>query len=187
MSIFAIRDIDTVFISFLSIREKCVLCKTNKYYHDLLWKKIECFHNFHKIKKTIKIPDWIAHQTTLNKAIIFGDLSVCKYYLEKTSKKTINESFELSCQYKNVDIVKLLVSQNINVHRSCDFAFILACNEGNLELVKYLYSLGGFDINMDSQYHQSPLDIALRNKDQELVKWIQSITVFQSSKPITYF
>lgn len=108
----------------------------------------------------------------LHQAIIYGNTEICKYYINSAT----SESFQLACQYKNLDVVKLLVcNSHVNTNESKNFAFILACNESNFEIVSYLYSLGNIDINMNKEYGQSPLNIALRNRDYRLVEWILSI------------
>lgn len=52
-------------------------------------------------------------------------------------------------------------------------AFFLACQQGNLFLVKFLYQLGGVKLNISSQ--GSPLQVAKQNGHQEILDWVKDL------------
>lgn len=183
MSIFSIVDIDTVLIQYLSIHDLLCLQKVNKYYYVLLKPFSQELINFNKIKRTVLIPSWIRCNTDLNRAIVINNLLACEYYIKYAPLDSLCESFELCCEYGNVDIIKILISHKVAFD---SFGFILACNNGHIDIVKYLYSL---DINIIDTFDKCKLllQITKRNNNHELFEWINSIAVNKSGKTISNF
>lgn len=59
MSLFEIKDIDTIFVNLLDINLLRIIFQINKYYYILIKPLLLDFITFHKIRETLKIPIWI--------------------------------------------------------------------------------------------------------------------------------
>jgi hypothetical protein len=88
---------------------------------------------------------------------------------ENNKLSYINDAFLISCQSGNLEIVKYLNSHGIKPN-NYDNAFINACQSGNLEIVKYLNSQRIKPINYNDAFMKTSGD-----KNIEIRKWLLSI------------
>ena len=147
MSLFAHQDIDTVFIQYLSPQSAKLLCQTNKYYRDLIKIHFAKYYKFfNELRYQIRLTphlDQTFKKLTFYKAVIHGDLEICKYV------RNCNWYF--------------------NIHRHDEYAFRQACSNGHLDIARWIYSFDGINI---SAYNNEAIKRALDNDHHNIVEWL---------------
>jgi ankyrin repeat protein len=77
-----------------------------------------------------------------------------------------------------MDIVKYLINQGLPVNKPNNFGlnvFYYAAINGQLDIVKYLVENFKIDINCESFFGETPLDMALKKKHYNVVEYLQTI------------
>lgn len=80
--------------------------------------------------------------------------------------------FHFFCRYGYIDLAKAYMrTTSFNINSKENEAICLACQEGHLKMVKWLYSIGG---TLDSQNNWC-FDIGISRGNIDLLKWIYSL------------
>lgn len=174
MSLFSINDVDNVFITHVSIKDRLTLMKTNNYYNCLFnddiykeYKKL-LYNNYNLKDDIFKLICEIGLLKLAKHWISFYDIDInkiantyindcCKnnhlelaqwlYSLFENIKiNNINNTIEQCCKFGFIDTVMWLFSlKDQNIIINNDM-FTAACSNGYLELAKWLYSSGKINI-----------------------------------------
>ena len=148
MSIFKVKDLDTILIQFLSIDDLKVFCQTNNYYNKLIRPLLQEYYDFYNIVDTIKLPDYYTNKVFM-KAIKNGRLNVCKYLFNKYKYDIHFDNicvddqcaFRLSCVNGHLNVAKWLFSlDNFEIHPA-DTTFMITCATGHLNVAQWLCTL----------------------------------------------
>jgi hypothetical protein len=87
-----------------------------------------------------------------------------------TSTISAQDRFELACGHCTlIDVLSIYEEGGIDVHRSNDLPFTTACARGNLEVARWIHSLG--DVVVDG-FGNEPLVEASRNNHVHVVEWL---------------
>ena len=82
---------------------------------------------------------------------------------------TKEEELIEACSKGNLDEVRALVEQGVDIHYWNDIAFRWASENGHLEIVKYLYDVGGVDIHV---HNDLAFQWASQHGHLEVVKYL---------------
>jgi hypothetical protein len=88
----------------------------------------------------------------------------------------------------DVEILKYLISQGSNVYTNRwneTLLHLAAFSNPNVEIIKYLVSQG-FDVNAESQYGETPLDLAEKNSNREIRSYLESLRADDTETQSSY-
>lgn len=113
---------------------------------DDLPKNLYKFYNFVMPFEFSKAGKYIQpNDILLIKAIIFGDIEICKYFLNEHSNK--EHALTWACNFGWLDIAQWLVSIGANIDFENHYPFHIACAASKIEIVKWLLSIEIKDID----------------------------------------
>jgi len=105
----------------------------------------------------------------------FSHLEIVKYLASITDVCVTllysNDALQCGALYGNVEIVKYLMSIGADIHANRDWALQLSAMKGHIDVVKYLVS-NGADIRRWDDY---PLHAAAKNGHLDIVKYLISV------------
>jgi ankyrin repeat protein len=78
--------------------------------------------------------------------------------------------FGASCQSGNIEMIKFLIENGINIHNDNDRPFAVACSGGKIDVVK-IFIENKFDIHIDDDY---ALKVSCQRGHLDLVKFLIS-------------
>ena len=115
-----------------------------------------------------------------------NNISICKHYIKiYTFIHKHNELvFIRSCEFGNLEVVKLLwsLNQGINIRAYNEFAFTKSCTNGHLEVVKFIWSLNqGINIHANNEH---AFDYSCYHGHIEVVKFL--ITLYKQKNNTDY-
>ena len=166
MSIFTVTDIDIYVIDHLDVKSMISLMQTNSYYYNTiadnkLYNVTKKFYQHKNIIDETYVSTYYPPVPPENdqlfiRACAHGQLDIVKYILS-TYDTNIHagddQAFTVACQRGHLDICKFLcgIDGKINVSTHYyeidkDAPFILACSNGKLDVVCWLYQ--NFKINI---------------------------------------
>ena len=90
--------------------------------------------------------------------------------MEKIMKsyKELEEDLIRAVQEENLDYVKTLINQKVDIHAWNDYALTMACRVGKQDMVEYFLDLGS-DINTENS---APLRSTLTKRNMDLAKYL---------------
>jgi ankyrin repeat protein len=115
------------------------------------------------------LPAEIPHYTALCSAAQYGHLSIVKFLVQQAGASTHSthqrwqDPFHAACVSGNLEIVDFLAGTGVDLSaRRLDrnTALHFACQFGHVEVVQYLTSKDGVDINKTGKYGWTPLHTA---------------------------
>ena len=104
---------------------------------------------------------------------IFGEWSTEEIFNETNENDEKYERFINACEYGNLNLAnKIYFSEDIDIHK-CEFeqnVFTIACFNGKLKVAQWLYSLGGFEDDLNHAFY-----IACGEGHLKTAKWLYSL------------
>lgn len=115
----------------------------------------------------------IDSETPLSKAMRYGYVNIVKLFFDNNEEldSAKYEYLECACKTDNVNLVKFLVSRNVNINKCMSeghTALHIACNSGFLSLAHYLVRQNA-DVNCKDINGNTPLLGACKNENKALV------------------
>lgn len=186
MSIFAIRDIDDILLSFCDIMDDFIIInQLNKYYKQLIIKNI-LFKSWTELRvfdRENKIYDLTKNNSLFINACDTNNL-MCKYLSKKYIDIDIHANneyaFQLSCQNGDLDLAQYLVDLGqksnslINIHEDNELAFRWSCQNGHLNIAEWLINLGQKS-NSPINIHvadENPFRFSCKNGHLHIAQWL---------------
>ena len=117
-------------------------------------------------------------------ACIDGNLEIVKTIIEKNNLSDhYNSILNIACKYNYINIVNYLLSLNncnIDISNNNEVPFLIACEYGNLELVKCIISNKMFILNskyLDSEIYicEHAFGIVCKNGHIDIAEWLLNI------------
>lgn len=125
-------------------------------------------------------------ETPLELATALGYTKIVKVLLEAgacTNSVCGIKLLQVSCWFKHLDIVKLLIQAgtDVNLRLEEDSTLLLnAAGEGDFELVQILVEAGA-EIDVVDRYGNSAIGLAIRNGHQKIVDYFRHIGCLEES------
>lgn len=153
MSIFQHPQIDTCFLSYLTIDKLRCFYKINKYYRNLIFPILKPFFEFQKYSHNCPCNESVIPYCNLRKGFSFGNIQICEYLITihnydfSTAKKNLFFSVVF---HKNIEMISWLhqLFTEKKIYINIIKFFMQACVNNNLKIAKLLYSFGEFNINI---------------------------------------
>jgi hypothetical protein len=175
-------DIDLLLIEFLAVDDLRSLYQVNKFYWNLIRRKLQVFHLFfgdYNQKRPKSLRPHNPHNMLIE-AIKYGKVEICEYICSKYGidiHYDNEEAFRTCCSFNLEELAQWLYSRSnfsINIRVAEDLCFSHACLNGNLKMAKWLLEL---DNTIDTHgTRERALRYACEGGHLNVIKWLFEIS-----------
>ena len=159
------KDIDSFFCACYSNNSELIL-----YLHSIVKKNIDYHKNNDELMRICAKSNLVDSVVLLSTFTEFS-MNIDKKYNDQYIHENL---FHFFCRHGYIDCAKGFLNINkFDINSKNDEAICLACQEGHLEMVKWLYKIGG---NIKAQNNWC-FGMSISRGNLEMLKWIESLKV----------
>ena len=169
---------DTSIVQELIVQEFILHCINNDIEKAKeFYQKNQPIININTIKYDTNVSDIQGPYSLFECMCIKNHIELVQWFIELgTNPDFYNNGFISACQYKNTDIVTYLFDNRNDIELDYQSAFIICCNEGYFELVKWLIYVSPNKIDIHI-HDETPFMYACSAGHIDIAKWLYHISI----------